>query len=361
MENSNHNKNNNFGSLHLLAAAFVLYGHQCALLNQGTPLILGCQIQAIGVKIIFLISGYLITKSLFAEKGSAIRFCSIFTIKRLGRLYPEYIFCLVISALIIGPIFSELSVSLYFENRVWLQYIVNNLRLFPTYGLPGVFLNNPYMGAVNGSLWTMPVEVFAYAMLLVFGIACRNNKNRNIIYSMLVMVILLFFVCRFIFFPDARVVIYGSDWIAALNVIPYMFVGGFFYVFDLKNRLNPQVAFFIFFAANGVVYNTEILRELVCLMVLPYLVFSLGLSDEQHLKLRVLKSEYAYGIYLWGFIVQQCIIQIFMVRFQVFLTVNQLFVVSAVVTYIIAAVSYEVVYTPIGSIIRNLTKRESEG
>lgn len=350
-------KNNNFGTLHLVAALFVLYGHQCALLSQGAPIILGSQIHTLGVKIIFLISGYLITKSLFNEKGNIARLSGVFVTKRIGRLYPEYIFCLVITALVIGPFFSEVSMSDYFANGGWLQYIMWNLRLFPIYGLPGVFLNNPYVGAVNGSLWTMPVEILMYAVLLVYAIFFRNNKKRNIIYGLLTIGIVLLFLLRFILWPSAWVVFYGTDWISALNIIPYWLVGGAVYFFDIRKKLNIQLAFFIFVVANGVSFNTLVLRELICLLVLPYVVFSLGLSEEQHLRMRVLKGEYAYGVYLWGFVVQQCMIQVFVVRLHMFQTVNPLFVISSVVTYIIAAFSYEVIYAPFSRIVRTITPK----
>ena len=64
------NRNNNIGTLHLLAAIFVMLGHQFALLNCPNISILGTQIQIIGIRTIFLLSGYLITKSAWSLKGN---------------------------------------------------------------------------------------------------------------------------------------------------------------------------------------------------------------------------------------------------------------------------------------------------
>lgn len=353
-------RNNNFGTLHLLAAIFILYGHQCVLLNKVTPFIFGCQIHAIGVKIIFLISGYLITKSLLSESVDNISYCKIFALKRLGRLYPEYVFCLLITAVLIGPFFTTLPLGDYFTNDVWKQYILNNIRLFPTYNLAGVFIDNPYSGAVNGSLWTMPAEIFMYVVLLLFGIVFRKWKKRNVAYGILTVIVVLTSLLRFLMYPNARYVFYGTDWIAALNIIPYVLVGGLFYVFDFRKLLNVQVALVISLVISMCSYNSEVTRELVSLLILPYIVFSLGLSSEQQLKLRVLKGEYAYGIYLWGFVVQQCLVQVFVVRFRCFESVTSLFIISLVITYILAAFSYEAVYIPFGKITKNaITKVRS--
>ena len=51
------------------------------------------------------------------------------------------------------------------------------------YSLPGVFSENPFSHAVNGSLWTMPYEVKMYMLLIVmfgsFALASRATKLLN--------------------------------------------------------------------------------------------------------------------------------------------------------------------------------------
>lgn len=354
MKMKENHRNNNFGVLHMLAAVFVLYGHQCALLGQASPLIFGSQIQAIGVKIIFLISGYLIMKSLFAQDGSVLKISSIYATKRIGRLYPELIFCVLITALVVGPIFTELSFAEYFSGSAVRNYILHNICLFINYGLPGVFMNNPYQGAVNGSLWTMPVEVFTYVIFLFFGILIKKLKMSKHSYGVFTSLICVIFLVKIAFFPEARLVIYGTDWMAALNVIPYMLVGGIFYFYDVKKYLNIQLALCIFLGLSSIYFNTEVINEFLCLLAMPYLVFSLGMEKEQKLRLRFVKGEYAYGVYLWGFVVQQCLIQKCYVEKSILPTKNFLFIVSCIITYVLALISYNLIYMPFSKCTKKL-------
>jgi hypothetical protein len=46
----------------------------------------------------------------------------------------------------------------YFADPQLLPYL-RNLRLHMVFNLPGVFETNPFPGAVNGSTWSIPVEV----------------------------------------------------------------------------------------------------------------------------------------------------------------------------------------------------------
>lgn len=343
-------RNNNFGTLHLLAAFFVLYGHQCVLLGAGTPMFFGCLIQALGVKMIFLISGYLIMKSLSAQEGSVKKICSVYAVKRIGRLYPELAACLVTTALVIGPLFTSLSIKNYFMQggAAVKDYVIKNLCLFCTYYLPGMFESNPYPEAVNGSLWTMPVEVSVYVIFLIFFIGMYKFGISKHVYGIFTCLVSAVFLMRLILWPNARIVFYGTDWVSALNVMPYMLVGGACYLYSIKKYLNVQWAMFLLLAAGGLVFQTEFAREAVCLALFPYIVFSLGLAEEQKLKLRFLKGEYAYGMYLWGFVVQQCLVQKYYVELAAVRSedVMGMSAVIAVIAYVLAMVSYRLVYMP---------------
>lgn len=348
------NRDNNMGTLHLVAALFVMYGHHCALLGQVNVAIFRNGIHSIGVKAIFVISGYLITKSLWNIKGSRIKIAGIYLVKRLGRIYPELLGCLLFSALIVGPLFSNLTFAEYWYNKeVFINYIVYNLAMFPNYGLAGVFSSN-VSNTVNGSLWTMPVEISLYILILIIFLLSKNDSVKKIIYGIVTLFIIILFCIRFIFFTDGSCVVWGTDWILAMNIIPYFFVGGAAYVFDVDRYLNLQVsALLLLTFAGGVALNSTFVYEILCLGILSYFVLSLMLAKEQKLKLGWIRGEYAYGIYLYGYVIQQCVISIVFVNRKVtFANFHMTYILSVIVTYIMAMISYNIFYMPTNKLIQ---------
>ncbi len=60
-------KKNNFNIIRFLAAALVFAGHMGILMGGGAPLMGSFSLQEIGVSTLFIISGYLITKSWLSD------------------------------------------------------------------------------------------------------------------------------------------------------------------------------------------------------------------------------------------------------------------------------------------------------
>lgn len=355
MNGKNKDRNNNMGTLHLLAACFVMYGHHCALTGRSAPVVLGTFIQALGVKIIFLISGYLITRSLFQRTDNKRKSSYTYFIKRIVRIWPELLVCLLFSSVIIGNLFTELSTEEYFANPQTGMYVINNLRLFISYSLPGVFANNPYPYAVNGSLWTIPVEIALYILIWIIYVV-TNEKNRKVIYCFVTIAITIAFLVRVAFFPEARVVVYGTDWIQALNIMPYFMIGGMAYLCSdlVKRYSNIQVASVLLLIFGSMYFSTQIANEMSCLLILSYFIISLMTEPSQNLKMKYLHSEYAYGMYLYGFVIQQCIIQKMYVEVSTPINGTLIYIASVICTYFLAMLSYKCVYVPISGKISKL-------
>jgi len=159
--------NNNLDLFRLIAACMVIYGHAFALAPGGsTQDFVGSTLGfdysgSLAVKIFFFLSGLVVTNSLI-EKGDPLRF----VIARVFRIWPAFLVVVTASALILGPLMSNLPPSDYFGHPDTFRYIRRNALMNIQFMLPGVFEDNPYKGAVNGSLWSIPLEVGAYIVLL---------------------------------------------------------------------------------------------------------------------------------------------------------------------------------------------------
>jgi peptidoglycan/LPS O-acetylase OafA/YrhL len=149
-----------FDYTRLVGAVLVLVGHAYVLLGFHPPTVAGTGIHEIGVKLFFAVSGYLIAASWNADPHF-VRF----TEKRLRRIMPALIVVVSLTVFIVGPVLTtDLS---YWRSPVTWTYLWRNYLLLPFHSLPGVFGGNP-LAVVNGSLWTLPVEAFCYALTPLF-------------------------------------------------------------------------------------------------------------------------------------------------------------------------------------------------
>jgi peptidoglycan/LPS O-acetylase OafA/YrhL len=91
--------------------------------------------------------------------------------KRALRIFPGLIACVIFCVMVVGPLFTTLSLKDYFHNSDTLHFLLNAV-LYPNhYYLGGVF--DPYWdarGVVNGSLWTLPIEFVMYLVIAAIGI-----------------------------------------------------------------------------------------------------------------------------------------------------------------------------------------------
>lgn len=164
-------KNNNFNLIRMLASIAVIFSHSFILANGpldgADPLVqyLGYPISGLAVNIFFITSGLLVTKSLIERKSF-----TFFIVARTLRIFPALIVAVLFSALAVGLMATELRPIDYLLHPDTFNFIRRNIWLFDNiiqYTLPGVFSDTPYKNAVNGSLWTLPWEIYSYFSIFV--------------------------------------------------------------------------------------------------------------------------------------------------------------------------------------------------
>ena len=159
----------------------MLYGHAYHLSSWHPPRrdwieawLPGFSAGSFAVYVFFAISGYLVTASLLRKPGF-LRYLG----HRLRRIYPAYLACLLLTVFALGPAFTTLPLADYFGagSQTW-QYLRENLNpVTLAWELPGVFAGNPVPHTVNGSLWSLGLEVRWYAylgLLALLGVVARR-------------------------------------------------------------------------------------------------------------------------------------------------------------------------------------------
>ncbi|WP_051190492.1 acyltransferase family protein [Kaistella palustris] len=169
---------NNFDFLRFLFAFLVVIGHTIIL--SGRPEFQNDFFAAMpnySVFCFFIISGFLIYSSF--DKFKDIR---KYTINRARRILPAYFFVVIFFSFFLY-FFSDLTVKQYFSAE-WIKYLAANLA-FMNFFKP--CLNDVFNGnltcAVNGSLWTIKVELMFYIFIPFLFLLLQTKKrySKNII------------------------------------------------------------------------------------------------------------------------------------------------------------------------------------
>jgi peptidoglycan/LPS O-acetylase OafA/YrhL len=316
-----------FDALRLVAASMVIFGHSFPLTGHVDSFgLLANGIHAIGVKIFFVISGYLITRSWQSDPHFGR-----FWLKRALRIMPGLTAICLFTALVAGPLLSYLPVLDYFRNRGTAFYFWN-VALYPIFDLPGVFADNIYPIVVNGSLWSLPIEVAMYCGVPLLIGHYRPSARFLIPGAALGLLAASLYFVR-IAPPASPPIIWGTSLVAALDVAYYFYAGATMAVLKLDRFCNPWVGFTIFCASNWY-FTGGIPAEIALAVALPYLSISVGKAKTTWLK-PLDGHDYSYGLYLYGFPVQQTVVHFVGAQSALFNTA-----VSLPITLIFAVVSW---------------------
>lgn len=337
-------KRNNFNILRFFGAVLVIVGHMYHILGIPSFTLGGQAMSTIGVEIFFLISGYLIMQS-YTRDSNVLHYA----MRRFFRIIPGLAFLSLLTVFVIGPLITTLSAKEYFCNSgTWIY--LKNIALYPIYNLPGVFEHNVYPVAVNGSLWTLPVEASMYILLpitLFIGTKFRHKKLILICATIMLEVLHVFFNG---FHPNTRIVIYGTSIIDSLPLPPYFFAGTLFALPEMKKYLNLQLASAIL-AVSLILQLSYLESDILMLIALSYFVFSFALSQEPFFARCFSKNDYSYGIYLYAFLVQQ-ILASMLKPYRI--SLNMYLLLSFIGSFLFAFVSWHLIEKPAQNLCKKL-------
>lgn len=307
--------NNNFDLIRVIAAAMVVFGHAYELTGlepDGITRALGIGVTALGVDIFFVVSGFLVSASLINSK-SLWRFA----IGRALRIFPGLIVCCLLTAFVLGPIFTHLSLAEYFSHERLYAFVVSKgtiVGVFLTGGgsdLPGVFANNPVAGIANGSLWTLTYELFMYGLVFVCGGLALALMNRfDLVLRGLYGVVLL--LCVLIHFDSIPGLATDNEVIASISRFGLcFFLGGLLYLFKDKVVLSWGVFFLALVCIAFMSYKMpSYLPSVLYYAGLAYAVIFLAYSQRVFASRFNRKNDYSYGLYIYAFPIQQATVDL---------------------------------------------------
>jgi peptidoglycan/LPS O-acetylase OafA/YrhL len=326
-----HTRENNFDFLRFFAAALVLFAHSYPLVGRrgDEPLTLLTGYEkggSIAVGIFFVMSGYLITSSWLASSSP-----KSFLIKRALRIFPALIVAVLLSVFVIGPLVTHLTLGQYLAADGTWTYL-QNILLVTRYELPGVFIGNVYPDVVNGSLWTLPLEVLMYIGVMILGLTGFLTR-------------------RLIFLPIAVLAV-GHFWLLGKLGIESYFIKN---IFKLGLLYYSGSALFLYrddipwrgwiaallFAALVATFRTDI-GPLVYFIALPYLVLYLAYAPLPLISRFGKYGDFSYGLYIYAFPFQQLTIYLFGPQVGVL----GLTLIAFVPTLILAALSWHLIEAP---------------
>ncbi len=178
-------RRNNFDLIRLLAATQVVLGHGREHLDVDSDVLADLWLvvgRLPGVPIFFVISGFLISMSW--ERSPRV---SDYLRNRFLRIYPALWVCLLVSVLIVFAVGYRPVVGSAADVLIWLAAQLS----FAQFYNPS-FLRDFGTGTLNGSLWTIPVELQFYLLvpLLYAGMArCGRWHSRCLVLLTLLFVI----------------------------------------------------------------------------------------------------------------------------------------------------------------------------
>jgi peptidoglycan/LPS O-acetylase OafA/YrhL len=293
----------------------------------------------VGLIAFFTISGYLVSKSL--QNSNSL---SSFFAKRLLRIYPALIAAIALTVFVIGPIFSQKNIQEYFsDSKTWF-YLTTIGAFRIQYFLPGLFNSDSFfIKSVNASLWSISLELKLY-----IGLSLLFFFKKNILFAKRILLIVAISLLVFIVLNEE---VLNQVFNYKIITLIFAFVIGsncFYQSFKPSYLLIASLILFtigiaqIFlnvFFDNGLTIRIGIACFTMWCCLQKRLVFALT-------------NDISYGVYIYAFVVQQMLFQLF--NYQMSPEINILL--TLLITVPIALISWKFIEEPALQLKQRFTK-----
>lgn len=295
-------RRNSLNLMRLILASSVILHHSYPLINAADfgPEYLGDRLGGWAVIGFFCLSGYLITGSRWGKS-----FGDYLTL-RIARIYPAFLVCLVVTAFVFAPInYAHVKGNL---DGFWttattpFNYVFSNITLkMLHYDVAQTPLGVPYAGAWDGALWSLYYEFACYLLVGVLGLWAVARRSPWPMAGLWV----LFVAMRVGYEGLSPVLGVGFDMDYLTKLAPYFLAGGVLHCFKRRVGMHWGVALGSAAAFVGLLAVNAHWGGQVGSLFAAYVLLYLGHLLPSPEWVRV--HDVSYGMYIYGFPVQQLI------------------------------------------------------
>lgn len=304
----------NFDLLRLGAAAAIVFSHSLLVVTEASSQARYTaspfhQIGDDALAVFFLVSGILVTQS-WRRDPDLRRYLA----RRALRLMPALGVTVGLTCLVLGPIASQLSPVAYFRAPGTWSYLLNGTLFLQPYGLPGVFGHLPQAGMLNGSLWTLRYEFLCYLIVPLVLAAVTVMRSPVLalgvaLVSVAVATSALATDSDYVLVGMNSMTIAGIPGAAGWNYAPLFELMSYFLAGMCIQICLSRIRFDVRIACVAVplfvVCSQVPLLFPLSVITLAYPVAYFGLAARSLCGALVAYGDASYGIYVWGFVVEQ--------------------------------------------------------
>ncbi|SFJ57206.1 acyltransferase family protein [Amycolatopsis sacchari] len=231
-----------------------------------------------------------------------------FSARRLLRILPPLVVVVACTVFVIGPLVTSWSQHDYWSSLQTWRYLVGTTLLFLLqHQLPGVFDANPYPWSANGALWTLPMEMLGYAIVLVVGLLVALGVTRLFLFVVLAVMVFADSQCLATFGYHG-----GGGSLLELPLgstvaflVPFV-VGMVLHTYRDRVPFRPSVAFVLL--ALWVVLNQTPVGRYALVVAASYGAITWALHWPRRLERTGAWVYGSYGTYIWAFPIQQLLV-----------------------------------------------------
>ncbi|HEY1461266.1 MAG TPA: acyltransferase [Casimicrobiaceae bacterium] len=322
---------NNTQLLRLLAASAVMFFHSYAFTGRTNDeplyqLTLHTHFGSLGVKCFFVLSGFLVTQSWLRRSH-----LPTFAAARALRIYPA-LFAAVALSILLGSMATIVPWREYMSSPMTISYAWHNaLGWHVEYLLPGAFASNPFPNGVNGSLWTLAIELRLYVAVAVFGAIGLLARKRYWAAAFCALLALFSMRPEWLLVKPNELVAHELVLLFALGSLAYAWRD------SIPLSIVATLAGVALYAWNP----AGSMRGFAFNVLVTYTVLVLAYHPRLQWPPANRLGDYSYGMYVYAFPIQQTIVY----RFPG-VTVTELFFAGFMVTLATAAASWHFLEKP---------------